>query len=150
MNKLITLASTKTLLPMIQKFLWIAPALMLCLLKPAYSQTEHPFSQVFSTAISRADVGSLTDLLDEEVELTRPGENGTFRKQAVSHKLNDFLKKNPPARFLMKHQGASADGQLYAIGQLTTQTGGTYKVLLRARPEGSHYRIFKLEVLQNL
>lgn len=131
---------------MIQKLLWIAPALILSLLNPAFGQSDHPLSRAFSTAISRGDINGLTALLDDEVELTQPGANGTFRKQATSGKLNDFLRQNPPAHFLMKHQGASADGQIYAIGQLTTQSGGSYKVLLRAKPFGNQYRIFKLEV----
>lgn len=114
------------------------------------AQSNQSLTQAFGTALGRGDVQALTVLLDDEVQLIQPGENGTYHKQAVTGKLAAFLRQNPPVGFLMKHQGSSADGQVYAIGQLTTQSGSHYKVLLRAKPAGSQYRIFKLDLLQNL
>ena len=136
---------------MVQKIRWMAPALLLCLCNSLFAQTEHPLTKAFSSAISRGDIHELTALLDEEVELMQPGEKGTFRKQAATGKLAVFLRQNPPVSFLMKHQGSSADGQVYVIGQLTTNSGSNYKVLLRAKPSGgAQHRIFKLDFLQNL
>ena len=149
MTKDATLVLHQPLLSMISKLCWMAPILLLGLHLNGNAQSEHPLAQAFGAAISRGDMSSLTELLDEEVELLQPGANGTFRKQVVSGKIADFLRKNPPVRFMLKHQGSSADGQVYAIGQLTTQSGSNYKVLVRAKPQGAHYLIFKLDV-QNL
>ncbi|AHM60027.1 hypothetical protein D770_08830 [Flammeovirgaceae bacterium 311] len=150
---------------MIQKFLMVAPVLLICLALPVSAQRDHPVAQAFSAAIIQTDMNSLTALLDDEVELMQPGANGTYRKQVASGKVADFLRQNPPSQFMVKHQGSSADGQVYAIGQLTTRSGGNYKVVLRARPNAgqpgaaqpnaaqpgvAHYKIFKLDFLQNL
>ena len=149
MKVVANLALNQPLFAMLQKSLWVATALVLSLGAPAYAQSEqHPLAQAFSTAMGRADVNGLTALLDDEVELMQPGVSGRYRKQVVSSKLADFLRQNPPARFLLKHQGSSADGQVYAIGQLTTQSGSSYKVLLRAKPAGANYRIFKIDLIQ--
>ncbi len=135
---------------MVQHLLCFTAFLLVGFVVPAQGQQAIPLTQAFSTALSKGDVQGLTALLDEEVQLVQPGENGTFRKQAATGKLAVFLRQNPPVSFFMKHQGASADGQVYAIGQLTTQSGGNYKVLLRAKQAGTQYRIFKLDLLQNL
>ena len=144
-----TLHQNQAPLSMIKSLHWIALILLFGLQTAAYAQAEPAFTQAFTTAISRGDMNGLTALLGEEVELMQPGASGTFRKSVVSGKIAEFLRSNPPVRFMMKHQGSSADGQVYAIGQLTTQSGSHYKVLLRAKPEGAQYRIFKLD-LQNL
>lgn len=131
----------------------LSPAMLLLLLLFSVSvvaQNNHPLSQAFTAALAKGDAASLSSLLDEEVEFAQTGASGTYRKQLVLNKLSEFFGANPPLRFVMKHQGSSADGQLYAIGQLTTQAGKNFKVLLRARPSGSQYRIMKLEVLQSL
>lgn len=134
-----------------KKPLWIMLMLIMGLSGSVYAQVEHPVAKAFSAALSQGDMSSLSALLDEEVELIQPGETGTFRKQAVTGKLAAFFRQNPPVRFMMKHQGSSADGQVYAIGQLTTQSGGNYKVLLRAKSSGgAQYRIFKLDLVQHL
>lgn len=135
---------------MLKQVRWLLLLIFLGFSGTLAAQTNQSLAQAFSTALGKGDTQALTLLLDDEVELIQPGENGTYRKQAVTGKLAAFLRQNPPVSFLMKHQGASADGQVYAIGQLTTQSGGHYKVLLRARPFGSQYRIFKLDLLQNL
>lgn len=149
MTKVCTFLLHQTPFFMIRKIGMAATILLLSLQATVYAQTEPGFAQAFGVAMSRGDLNSLGAMLDEEVELMQPGSNGTFQRQVVKGKIADFLRQNPPAKFLMKHQGASADGQVYAIGQLTTQSGSSYKVLLRAKPEGAHYRIFKLD-LQNL
>ncbi len=135
---------------MIRKFTSAVPLFMLCLLSHVSAQSEHPVAKAFGTALSQGDISSLSAMLDEEVELLQPGETGKFRKQAATGKLAAFLRNNPPASFLVKHQGSSTDGQVYAIGHFTTQSGSNYKVLLRAKPQGAHYRIFKLDLVQNL
>jgi hypothetical protein len=150
-----TLAPKQLLFAMVRKFLWMAPVLLLSLTWPVYAQSEHPLAQAFSSAMSRSDMNSLTALLDDEVELQQPGQNGTYRKSVATGKLADFLRQNPPQSFMLKHQGSSADGQMYAIGQLTTRSGSNYKVLLRAKPNGTQsvggqYKIFKLDILQNM
>lgn len=144
------MALNQSLLFMKNKLFCLLPILLLVLSSAAQAQTNHPFTQAFTTALSRGDAGGLSLLLGDEVELQQPGATGTFRKQVVAGKLADFLRQNPPAKFMVRHQGASADGQMYAIGQLTTQAGGNYKVLLRAKPEGNQYRIVKLDFLKNL
>lgn len=132
-----------------RKIIWLASLILISMQYQLLAQGEKQLSQTFGTALSQGDVNGLINLLDEEVELMQPGEGGKYRKQVVSGKLAEFLKKNPPASFLVKHQGSSADGQIYAIGQLTTQSGNHYKVLMRAKPAGAHYRIFKLDLLQH-
>jgi hypothetical protein len=151
MIRVFTLCLKQLFLPMMKKSLWIVLLLLGGLSGSVYAQSEHPVAKAFGAALSQGDISSLSALLDEEVELMHPGETGTFRKQAVTGKLAAFFRQNPPARFMMKHQGSSADGQVYAIGQLTTRSGGNYKVLLRAKSSGgTQYRIFKLDLVQKL
>lgn len=137
-------------LAMTKQFFFLVPVLLLGLVGTINAQVAHPVAKAFSTALNEGDVSSLSALLDDEVELMQPGETGTFLKQAATRKLAAFLRQNPPTRFMMKHQGSSADGQVYAIGQLTTESGSNYKVLLRAKQSGSEYRIFKLDLVQHL
>jgi hypothetical protein len=133
---------------MLKFFSVLLPLSLLLCNQQLKAQAAHPFSQAFSAAIGRGDTGSLTAMLDEEVELAQRGQSGTFQKQVVAGKLADFFRADPPTAFQLRHQGSSADGQLYAIGQLTTQSGASFKVLLRARPNSTNqYRIIKLDLL---
>ncbi|EMR01644.1 DUF4783 domain-containing protein [Cesiribacter andamanensis] len=133
---------------MLKFFYVLLPVSLLLCAQQATAQTPPPVLQAFSSAFGKGDTAGLNSLLHEEVELVERGKSGTYQRQVVAGKLADFFRANPPAGFQLRHQGSSADGQLYAIGQLTTQSGSSVKVLIRARAlPGNQYKIIKLDLL---
>ena len=118
------------------------------LLSPVFisGQGNVHFYQQFSTAFQSGNASSLSRMLDDEVDYQYQGTEGRFSRVEAENSLRFFFSKSKPAQFEFKHQGSSADGQLYGIGQLKTEEGKQYRVTCRARAVGPSYRIIRLDI----
>ena len=109
-------------------------------------QSNERFYEQFDEAVQRGKVSLLSQLLDEEVDYQYLGIEKRFSRTETENNLRLFFSTSTPLRFKFKHQGASADGQLYGIGQLETAEGKSYRIMCRARAVGTEYRIIRLDI----
>jgi len=64
----------------------------------------------------------LSEYFNQNVELVVLESENVYSKSHAQQVINNFFKKNPPAKFTIIHQGGKGDSN-YAIGTLETQNG---------------------------
>lgn len=120
---------------------------LLCLLPlGASAQSNEQFYNDLQQAWQAGSVKSLGVMLDDEVDFSVEGKEGRLSRRQIEGKLNHFFTGSKPSNFTLKHKGSSQDGQVYLVGQLETAAGGRYKIMCRAKPVQSSFRIFRLDV----
>ena len=75
-----------------------------------------------SNAIKNGNSKDLAKNFYSSIDLTVPGNEGTFSKSQAELIVKDFFTKNPPKSFAINHQGTSADGSQYSIGTYTSSS----------------------------
>jgi len=101
-----------------------------------------------SAAIKSGNASNVSKYFNPTLDLTVPGNEGTYSKAQANMILKDFFSKNSPKSFLINHQGASNDGSLYAIGTYTSNLGA-YRTYFLLKKTGTTYLIQKLEFEAN-
>lgn len=66
-------------------------------------------------AIKSASARDLSVYFNNPIDLTTPGNEGTYSKAQAEMIVKGFFQKYPPASFTINHQGKSNDGSQYAI-----------------------------------
>lgn len=94
---------------------------------PLTAQSSDNALKQMKTAIISGDYSGLSDLFSPSVDLTVRDTDGVFSKAQAKGVLKSFFEKDEPKSFQVKHQGASNDGTVYAIG-LYISTRGSYRV----------------------
>ena len=115
----------------------------------AAGQGNQQFYRELSEAMGSGNTDRLGQLFHEEVDISENGKEGSYNREQAGNLLHNFFQENRPANFHLKHKGASADGQVYIIGQLETRTGQHFKIVCRAKSWSGGYRIFKLDVMNS-
>lgn len=100
-----------------------------------------------STAIKSGVASNVSQYFNSTLDLTTPDNEGTYSKTQAEMILKDFFTKNPPASFIINHQGSSVDGSQYAIGTYVSGTVSyrTY-FLLKNATAGSLIQKLEFEV----
>lgn len=127
-----------------KKYFIIIKILLLPLL--LNGQSNEQFYKQFSEAVNSGSAASLSQLLHEEVDYQFRGKDERFSRTETENRLHQFFSTSIPLRFYFKHQGGSADGQLFGIGQLETAGGKYYRIMCRAKAVGTSYRIIRLDI----
>lgn len=93
-----------------------------------------------STALKQSDHEQLHDYFRDMVEISIPGNEGTYSRVQARYIFRDFFKEYPARDFRIKHKGSSNNGAKYAIGEYSYDKGKmrTYFLL---KSEGSQYLI---------
>jgi hypothetical protein len=87
-------------------------------------------------ALSEGDAATLSNYLDNTVDLTLLDKQTVVDKAAATIILRDFFAKNKPKTFNTEHQGSSKGaGSHYTIGSLNA-TSGNFKVYLYYKSAG--------------
>lgn len=76
-----------------------------------------------AAAIKTGNAKELSNYFNNTIDLTIPGNEGTYSKGQAEMIVKSFFVKNPPSSFTLSHQGKSNDGSHYAIG--IYKSGGT-------------------------
>jgi hypothetical protein len=76
-----------------------------------------------ASAIKSANSRDLSLYFNNPIDLTTPGNEGTYSKAQAEMIVRSFFQKYPPTSFALNHQGNSNDGSQYAIG--TYKSGAT-------------------------
>lgn len=109
----------------------------------AYSVPQSVTTEI-TAAIRAADDEKLAVYLNNTVDLTLPGNEGTYSKNQAQLIIKDFFSKTPPESFEINHEGASNNGSLYLIGTYKA-TGKTYRVYMLIKKISGKYLIQQLQ-----
>ena len=87
-------------------------------------------------ALSEGDAATLSNYLDNSVEITVLASQNVYDKAQATKALGDFFAKNKPRSFNAVHQGSSkGSSSHYTIGDLVSASG-TYRVYLYYKSVG--------------
>ena len=87
-------------------------------------------------ALSEGDAATLSNYLDNSVDLTLLDKQTVVDRATATTTLRDFFAKNKPKSFNTEHQGSSKGaGSHYTIGSLVA-TSGNFKVYLYYKSAG--------------
>lgn len=97
-----------------------------------------------AAAIKSGNASSVAAYFNSSLDLTVPGNDGTYSKSQAELILKDFFSSNPPKSFSISHQGSSNDGSQYGIGSYVTASS-SYRAYFLMKKSGSSFLIQKLE-----
>ena len=111
----------------------------------SYAQTE--VVNAVTAAISNGNSKELARYFSAVIDLTVPGNEGSYSKTQAEQIMKDFFMKQPTRTFRINHQGSSKDGSRFVVGTLLTTKGITYRTyFLLKKMEGVYYiQQFQLE-----
>ena len=97
---------------------------------------EVPNIAPITKALSEGDAATLSNYLDNSVEITVLTAQNVYDKAQATKALGDFFAKNKPRSFNAVHQGSSkGSSSHYTIGDLASASG-TYRVYLYYKSVG--------------
>lgn len=108
------------------------------------SFTEFDVYDEVSSAIRSGDSKQIAAFFGTTVDLTIMSKEEVYSKTQAELVLRDFLNKNTPKTFSIIHKGASKEGTLYAIGNMTSAKGTVFRTSFFLRKSGDKYLIQEL------
>jgi hypothetical protein len=101
-----------------------------------------------SQGIRSGDVRMLSKNFNSSIDLTIASQENTYSKAQAEQVLRDFFSTNKPVTFNIIHQGLSKEGAKYAIGQLSTSSGKSFRVYLYVKQVGNAYLVNELRFME--
>ncbi len=95
---------------------------------PALAQND--LNPKIAAAIRSASARDLSVYFNNPIDLTTPGNEGTYSRAQAEMIVKSFFLKYPPSSFTLNHQGKSNDGSQYAIGSYKSGTNDFRTYLL--------------------
>ncbi len=81
-----------------------------------------------SGAIRAGDSRQIATWFNTSIDLTLLNQEDVYSKAQAELLVKDFFSKNPPKSFSIVHKGSSKEGTLFAVGNLTSSNGKTFRV----------------------
>ncbi len=107
---------------------------------------DQPNIAAITKALSEGDASTLSNYMDNTVELTILASQNVYSKVQATTVLNDFFAKNKPRSFNAVHQGSSkGSSSHYTIGDMSSTTG-TYRVYLYYKSVGDKAIIQEIRI----
>lgn len=100
--------------------------LMLALVTTAGAATSVDIFESLTAAVKTGNAREISRHFNSSVEMTLLEDENVYSRVQAEMILKEFFSENRPIDFRIIHQGKSAKGCQYAIGELTT-TNGTYR-----------------------
>ena len=100
-----------------------------------------------SSSIKVGDVKSLAKYFNTSIDLTVGNQESTYSKAQAEQVLRDFFVTNKPSSFSIIHQGLSKEGAKYAIGNLVTSQGKTFRVYVYVKQVSGNFLINELRFM---
>ncbi len=85
-------------------------------------EAQNSIANGVSNAIKSGNSKELAKYFYSSIDLTVPGNDGTFSKSQAELIVKDFFTKNPPKSFVINHQGTSGDGSQFSIGTYSSSS----------------------------
>lgn len=109
--------------------------------------TAFAVQQLFEEIAGSIRTGNAREVakyMNNNIDLTIQNQEEVYSKAQAEVVLRDFFSKNPPKTFNLIHQGASKEGAKYAIGNLTTVNGTSFRVYIFLKHAGQSLLIHEL------
>jgi hypothetical protein len=78
-------------------------------------------------AIRSGDSKQVSAYFGSSVDLTLLTQEDVYSKAQAELLVRDFFSKNPPKSFSVVHRGSSREGTQFAVGNLVTSSGKTFR-----------------------
>jgi hypothetical protein len=98
-----------------------------------------------SEALNAGDAAKLAAHFNTTVDLTIPGNDGSYSKKQAEQIVKAFLASQPVQSFKMDHKGTSNDGSQYMIGTLKASSGKVFRVYILIKNGSSEGLIQQLQ-----
>jgi hypothetical protein len=95
-------------------------------------------------AIRSGDAKQVTAYFGSNVDLTLSNQEDVYSRAQAEQLIRDFLSKNPPRSFTVVHKGSSREGTLFAVGNLVTSSGKTFRTSFTLKNNQGKYIIQEL------
>ena len=124
--------------------------LMVSLFLPAVFFGSVPPQEVdlitkISLALNAGDASKLADHFNTIVDLTIPGNDGSYSKKQSEQILKVFFAAQPVQSFKLDNKGTSNDGSQYMIGKLKSTSGKALMVYILIKNGDSDSLIQQLQ-----
>jgi hypothetical protein len=97
-----------------------------------------------ANAIRSGDSRQIAVYFNSSIDLTIMNQEDVYSKAQAEQIVKDFLSKNSPKSFSLLHKGSSKEGTLYAIGNLVTLNGKTFRTSFFVKMSNGKYVIQEL------
>ena len=97
-----------------------------------------------ANAIRSGDSKQIAMYFGNSIDLTIMNQEDVYSKAQAELIVKDFLYKNSPKTFSILHKGSSKEGTLYAIGNLVTLNGKTFRTSFFVKMGAGKYVIQEL------
>ena len=97
-----------------------------------------------ANAIRSGDSKQIAMYFSGSIDLTIMNQEDVYSKAQAELIVKDFLIKNTPKSFAILHKGSSKEGTLYAIGNLVTINGKTFRTSFFVKMVSGKYAIQEL------
>jgi hypothetical protein len=97
-----------------------------------------------ANAIRSGDSRQIASYFSNNVDLTILNQEDVYSKAQAELIVKDFLGKNSPKAFTILHKGSSKEGTLYAIGNMVTLNGKTFRVSFFVKMTSGKYLLQEL------
>lgn len=97
-----------------------------------------------ANSIRSGDSKQIAVYFSSSIDLTIMNREDVYSKAQAELIVKDFLAKNTPKSFSILHKGSSKEGTLYAIGNLVTLTGKTFRTSFFVKMSDGKYQIQEL------
>jgi len=97
-----------------------------------------------ANAIRSGDSRQIAVYFSNSIDLTILNQEDVYSKAQAELIVKDFLGKNPPKSFSLLHKGSSKEGTLYAIGNLVTLNGKTFRTSFFVKVTAGKYQVQEL------
>lgn len=115
------------------------------LLLPQFMFTQPNFNAVVG-AIQKGDISSLSQHLDNEVELVINDDDGTYNKAQATSIIQKFFSNNKPSNCSIANTGAARNnGSYYLVGKLAAG-GQNYRINIFFKEVSGKYMIQEMRI----
>jgi hypothetical protein len=98
-----------------------------------------------SDAIKTGNVTTLARYFNTTLDISVPGNEGTYSKTQAELILKEFFTKNPPSSFKINHNGSSKDGSVFFIGTYISKQNKNFRTYCLLKKAGDKYLIQQLQ-----
>ncbi|MFB6318964.1 DUF4783 domain-containing protein [Saccharicrinis sp. FJH54] len=98
-----------------------------------------------TSAVKMGNAGQLSQLFNSSVEIIINNDDKMYTKAQAQMVMSDFFKKNPPTDFNIAHDSTREDAR-FLIGNLTTKSNKTYRIIFLLRDKGSTTLIHQIRI----
>ncbi|MBK8362157.1 MAG: DUF4783 domain-containing protein [Bacteroidetes bacterium] len=118
-------------------------SLIMLLLVFSQSYSLDVFDEI-AFAIRSGDAKQLSTYFGPTLDLTIINREDVYSKAQAEQVIKDFFSKNAPKSFTIIHKGSSPEGTQYAIGNLVSSSGKSYRTSFYFKSSGGKNVLMEL------